>query len=613
MSGVAEPVYFGHSDRPLFGWIHRPPGADEMPVGVVICNPFGYEAVCAHRSLRHFADMAAAAGLPAIRFDYDGVGDSAGSEFDPRRVDAWVASVSQAIAALGSRTGARRFVLLGVRLGAALAAMAAVGRNDVAGIVAIAPVVSGRTFLREALALQGTHAGQADSRGEVVDDDLREVLGAPITPETWEAIGRIDMSGLSASPASEVLMLDRATLGKAAPWVQRLRDAGAHVEDHRVAGYEEMVLDSHEAQLPNEMLRITGEWLNRLMTREARASAATAAPSAAAAVAVPGAALQATFPPTADREVAVVERAVWLDTDQRMFGILAESPDSPEKHDRKCVLLVNNGAVHHVGPSRLHVSLARRWAAEGHAVLRVDLPGIGDSRPHNGEAENVVYSDRAVDGVATAVRWLRGRHPGLPCHAMGICSGGYHALKAAVAGVPLDGMVVINPLTFFWKTGMSLDYQPYQLENDASRYRRSLLSSESWKKLFRGRVQVMPFVQVVVRRTASVLRMRTRNIARELGFQLEDDLGRELADLARRSVQLSFVFADTDPGLGLLRQQAGWTLNRLLRRGQVQIEVIPHANHSFTHRVARGELVRVLSCYVGAPVQRASGVTRGRE
>ena len=612
MSGVAEPVYFGRADRPLFGWIHRTSGAKQTSVGVVICNPFGYEAVCAHRSLRHFADMAAAAGLPAIRFDYDGVGDSAGSEFDPRRVDTWVASVGEAIAALGNRTGCRRFVLLGVRLGAALAAMAAVGRNDVAGIVAIAPVVSGRTFLREALALQGAHSGNADSRGEVVDDGLREVLGAPITPETWEAIGRIDMSGLAASPASEVLVLDRATLGKAAPWVQRLRDAGAHVEDHRVAGYEEMVLDSHEAQLPDEMLRITGEWLGRLVTREARAPGAADAVSVAA-VAAPGTALEATFPPAADREVPVVERAIWLDQDQRMFGILTECADPPPTPDRKCILLVNNGAVHHVGPSRLHVSLARRWASQGHAVLRIDLPGIGDSRPYDGEPENVVYSDRAVGAVGTAVNWLRGRHPGRSCHAMGICSGGYHALKAAVAGVPLDGMVVINPLTFFWKPGMSLDYQPFQLEKDASRYRKSLLSSESWKKLLRGRVQVMPFVQVVVRRTASVLRMRTRNIGRELGFRLEDDLGRELADLARRGVQLSFVFADTDPGLGLLRQHAGWALGRLMRRGQVQVDVIEHANHSFTHRVARGELVRVLSCYVGAPVQRASGVTRERE
>jgi len=40
MSGVAEPVYFGRSDWPLFGWIHRPPGPNDFAVGVVIRSPF---------------------------------------------------------------------------------------------------------------------------------------------------------------------------------------------------------------------------------------------------------------------------------------------------------------------------------------------------------------------------------------------------------------------------------------------------------------------------------------------------------------------------------------------------------------------------------------------
>ena len=49
----AEPVYFGPDDRPLFGWIHRPQRAARYSLGLVLCNPFGYEAICAHRALRH--------------------------------------------------------------------------------------------------------------------------------------------------------------------------------------------------------------------------------------------------------------------------------------------------------------------------------------------------------------------------------------------------------------------------------------------------------------------------------------------------------------------------------------------------------------------------------
>ena len=51
----------------------------------MICNPFGFEEVCAHRSLRHLAGAAAAAGIAALRFDYAGCGNSSGDESDPGR------------------------------------------------------------------------------------------------------------------------------------------------------------------------------------------------------------------------------------------------------------------------------------------------------------------------------------------------------------------------------------------------------------------------------------------------------------------------------------------------------------------------------------------------
>ena len=47
MIPARDPRYFGPTDRPLFGWIHRAPAPPHL--GLVVCSPFGYEAVCAHR------------------------------------------------------------------------------------------------------------------------------------------------------------------------------------------------------------------------------------------------------------------------------------------------------------------------------------------------------------------------------------------------------------------------------------------------------------------------------------------------------------------------------------------------------------------------------------
>ena len=52
---VAEPLYFPADAKPLFGWLHWPAVEHGSDIGVVICKPFGYEALCAHRSLRALA------------------------------------------------------------------------------------------------------------------------------------------------------------------------------------------------------------------------------------------------------------------------------------------------------------------------------------------------------------------------------------------------------------------------------------------------------------------------------------------------------------------------------------------------------------------------------
>src|ERR1700755_3241688 len=68
------PVLIPASGGSLNGWLHTPVEAGD--VALLICNPFGYEALCAHRALRVLAERAALAGAHVLRFDYRGTGDS---------------------------------------------------------------------------------------------------------------------------------------------------------------------------------------------------------------------------------------------------------------------------------------------------------------------------------------------------------------------------------------------------------------------------------------------------------------------------------------------------------------------------------------------------------
>jgi pimeloyl-ACP methyl ester carboxylesterase len=274
-------------------------------------------------------------------------------------------------------------------------------------------------------------------------------------------------------------------------------------------------------------------------------------------------------------------------------------------------LLLNAGAIHHIGPSRLYVTLARAWAAEGHTVLRLDLSGIGDSGTRPGQADNLVYSPHAGADVATAVRHLRAQ-PGVSrVVILGLCSGAYHGFKAAVAGEPIFAIVPINPLTFFWKEGMSLDFPAHKVAEESHRYAESALRLESWKKLARGEVHVRVLTQVLARRALSLVERHWRDLARQLGRPRPDDLGSELEALAARKIAVDFVFADGDPGMELLPLQGGSVVPRLLSQGKLRAHVITGPDHTFTarwsHPVLAERLTSVIRSHARAAVSGGGG------
>src|SRR4051794_36694742 len=117
-----QPFFFGTSDHPLLGLFHPPRGAMRSRA-VLICGPIGHEYSRSQWALRQLADNLARAGFPVLRFDLSGQGDSAGS-FEEASVSRWLEDVNLAMRELLDNAGLTRFDVIGLRLGATLAARA---------------------------------------------------------------------------------------------------------------------------------------------------------------------------------------------------------------------------------------------------------------------------------------------------------------------------------------------------------------------------------------------------------------------------------------------------------------------------------------------------------
>jgi pimeloyl-ACP methyl ester carboxylesterase len=607
MTSRPEPFYFGPPERPLFGLLHRPdaPSARARRVGLVVCTPFGYEAICAPRALRHLAIGAAAASLPTLRFDYDGTGDSAGSDWDPARLGAWIRSVHHAIDALREETGVTDVALVGLRLGALVASLAALERTDVAGVAAIAPVASGRAYLRELKALQLALHLEPPPPDAAKREGVEEAIGFVLTAETRAELGAVDLHKLAHRPAGAMLLLDRDDFPPNEKLAAHLVSLGARVDRQRLPGYADMMLDPHKTKVPAGLVAVTVAWAEAL-AEGLPPAAERQTESSSREDDAHGAARRTRARMPRGESGAVEERALWLDDGgASLFGILtlparpaegALDPAEPAANlPPKAVLWLNSGSVPHIGPNRMVVELARRWASQGHAVLRIDVSGIGESAPRPGEADNVVYSERARDDTAAALGYLKSRGV-RECHAIGLCSGAYNAFKGAVAGQPLDGIVLVNPAVFFWKPGMSLDFEfrAARVNREATRYRRGALDARKWLKLLRGQVELRPAVQILSRRAAAIATTSLRDVARRMGHPLSEDLAAELETIARRRIPMFFVFAAGEPGIDLLETEGGATAQRLRHKNMLKLALLQGPDHTFTPLWAQDKLGAIL-------------------
>ncbi len=390
-------------------WFH-PAGGTPLGQGVILVGPEGHEALLAHRGLRDLATRCAALGLPALRIDHPGTGDSPGDRF---RLEAVREAILGAIDWMRAEAGCAAVALAGLRLGALLAAQAAARRpGDVAALLLLAPVAQGRTHRRHML-LAAQVGGGRDDRADGI-----EVGGHHWAAEELEDLAGADLSAaLCRAAAPRVLVMD----GEAGA----ARRVAPAVAFEAFEGLDRFLAPAHEARIPVEAFARAAAWL------------AEDAPPAG------------TLPAVREAEPRPVgggttERVIRFGPGGALAGVLC-SP-APAAARRTAALLLNTGANGHVGVGRFGVRLARRLAASGIPSLRMDLPGLGDSEAPEG-ADPALAPDPFGEGLLPAARAGRDALAATGasrCLVIGLCSGAHVALRLALLDPRIDGLALFN-------------------------------------------------------------------------------------------------------------------------------------------------------------------------
>jgi alpha-beta hydrolase superfamily lysophospholipase len=575
--------YFSSGGAAVFAWLHQGPPSTRQTHGIILCSPLGHEQVHAHRTIRHLADRLAEAGLSVLRFDYHGTGDSADLGGCAPGCAAWLANIRDAIDWMTGQCGCIDISLFGLRFGAALAVQAA-GVRPLSSLVLWEPVIRGRTLARELKALSLT-ASQTP-RDRPADSDDIEAAGFAFARTTLDDISRMDL--LQALPqCRRALILTRDDLPPDSKLLRHFLTLGIDTRQASLPGYADMMAEPHFTKIPHQAIVSTVEWLTAGMHAES----------------VPTPTSHQGISLNAVASMPVQEKIVQICRQPDLFGILSEPTSAAHG---PLVVLPNAGATHHVGPGRLYVSLARHLAELGFRSLRLDLAGLGDSIVTDPVAENDTYPASAFRDIDITLKFARQELQADRVVLMGLCSGAYVAFQSAAQLVTgqLAASVLINPLTFYWQPGWTLESSPAARHSIVQYYLGSALQPKKWLKLLAGRTKIGFLGSLGILAQRFDPRHQSNGTdsgqanAAALGHPVTNDLPGDLDRAVQSHRRLACFFAEGDPGFSLLMSSARRKVKQLCRAGKMSLHFIKDADHTFSRHASRQALLEAIAAYL---------------
>jgi len=425
-AGRKQAIHFGVPGRPLFGFFHPPREGSWTGAGAVLCAPFGTDQTRSDRAYRHLAERLSNAGFACLRFDPYGTGDSGGSERATHLVRGWVDDIGVAVQELRARSGAGAIALVGLRIGATLAAVAAAERGDIDAVALWSPCISGAAFVREVTKLHKLYMRIDPQLADTppAPGDGEEALGTFLPRSVLDDLSAIDLLQSTRRPAPRTLVIDGGNLQDRDRFLARLTELGAGPELQSHPGHKFLLTISHRALLPEEIIDSVVRWLGQAFPCDLPPKAVDPRPSGVS--------------PEGERPI------VFGAAGRPLFGILTPATPSRKRAGRPPIIVTNAGCVNRSGAHRTTVEMARRWAQLGFDVLRVDLSGIGDSPAAPGAPENVTYPPRGLDDLDQAIQATGADRIILA----GLCSGGDYAFQLGGRDPRVVGAWMLNPRTF---------------------------------------------------------------------------------------------------------------------------------------------------------------------
>ncbi len=546
--------------------LYQAPVGKSLDTVVVFASPWGLEELCTTRKFwRIVADGLAVRGIGSFRFDWPGTGDGRDDIDFSNGLELWHNTLAEAARKARDLSGASRVIIIGQSLGAAIAAQTAARIEGVAALALLAPVISGRFYTRELAVWSSMVDADLGLTDEQRIKNSVSIASLTMQPEVAADVKKINLLSLETKPAPQCLLLARTDRPNDAELATHMEKLGADVTVEAFTDYDKLISNPVLSRLPVEVADRLVDW------------AAGIAGSVPARNKLDESALGGTL--TGD---GFVETPVSFGSDNRLSGVLC----APLGERRgKAVLFLSAAYDRRVGWGRTTVDMARKLAREGIASLRFDIANAGDSPPNPGMPEQVLYTNGAEADVAETLDYLDAIDWGRPVIA-GRCSGAFLGFHSALKDERVSGAVLVNPETFYWAPGRSVEDAVREGKRTLEDYGSRALRAETFQRLFRGELDIRAILRNLTRGVAGRIRGLARKLLRSRTVE-----GRAVYsafdELKQREVPLALVYAEKDVGrehFNFYFDQMGTGLKGF---DNASVTIIPNADHNLTPEHSR--------------------------
>lgn len=543
--------------------------AEPRDSAVLFLSPWGFEEMCTRKLWRELAERLGDAGVASLRFDYPGTGDALDLTEFGDGLAIWESAIQAAAVELRRLCGSSRLILVGHGLGATLAATIAPRLGDVDAVVLMAPVISGRMYLRELAAWSKFIDGSLGLRDDQRISGHVAVAGLIMPDEIAAELKKLSIDALPVQPAKQVLMVERPARDKEVELSAHLGELGAEVTRLPYLGYDDLVSNPTLATQPVVVTGQVKDWIAAVAAHpldKQRPARATPAPA------------QLEGPD-------FVEEPLHFGDDDRLFGILCRP-----RHEKRgaTVICLGSGYDRQAGWARTTVETARYLAARGVASLRFDAANVGDSPPLAGAPEQALYTDHQIYDVVAAFDLLDELALG-PAVLTGRCSGAYLAFHGAIADERCRAAIAVNPFTFVWDPEERVDDALRNSARSLEDYGRRMVSLDTLRRLLTGQIDVRRAGTNIGKQLASRIMSRMPGALAPLSKHARLKKATEAAfmQLAKRKMPFTLIYSATDLGLDRFRFYLGEYGESLKDYGNVTLEIIPDADHNMSPPAAK--------------------------